>query len=68
MAILRVEMTIDDSPRCPRCGKLLAQMLARPWSLRCPRCKTEVGESDPRITAHIRSLDTPSNRGVQKSI
>jgi len=32
--------TVDRSPRCRRCGKLLARYLTRPWRIDCPRCKT----------------------------
>ena len=29
----------DRRPRCSNCRKLLAEMVTRPWVLRCPRCK-----------------------------
>lgn len=31
---------IDTAPRCKQCGKKLAEELARPWLIRCTRCKT----------------------------
>jgi phage FluMu protein Com len=27
--------------RCANCGKLLAEMLTAPWSIRCSRCKAD---------------------------
>ena len=34
---------VDLRPRCWRCGRILAERLARPWSMRCSRsrCKAE---------------------------
>lgn len=28
----------DEQPRCWRCHKKLANALARPWDITCPRC------------------------------
>lgn len=36
---------VDRDIRC-MCNKLLAELAARPWAIRCPRCKTLV-QSDP---------------------
>ena len=33
------EITIDIEPRCPSCNKMLAFKVARPWILKCLRCK-----------------------------
>jgi phage FluMu protein Com len=30
---------VDREPRCWRCGKKLAELLTRPWRIRCVRCK-----------------------------
>jgi hypothetical protein len=32
------DVEVDPAPRCPACGRQLAEYLARPWSLRCRRC------------------------------
>lgn len=29
----------DEMPRCWRCNRLLAEMLTRPWTIVCNRCK-----------------------------
>jgi hypothetical protein len=29
----------DEAPRCWRCSRLLAELVTRPWSIRCGRCK-----------------------------
>ena len=31
----------DTQPRCWRCNKLLAEMVTRPWTIKCMRCKVE---------------------------
>lgn len=31
----------DIQPRCDECGKLLAELVTRPWLIRCVRCKAE---------------------------
>jgi phage FluMu protein Com len=31
--------TVDQKPKCWRCGKLLAEYVSRPWKFVCPRCK-----------------------------
>ncbi|WIC89051.1 hypothetical protein SEA_OTTAWA_5 [Arthrobacter phage Ottawa] len=52
--------TIDVAPRCRECGKLLAVNVARPWTIRCPRCKTEntgTSHGHPRETRAVRSAD-----------
>jgi phage FluMu protein Com len=36
------ETQVDHKPKCWRCGKLLAEYVARPWRFTCPRCKAEV--------------------------
>jgi phage FluMu protein Com len=51
---------IDLEPRCHGCGKLLAMMVARPWTIRCPRCKADnSGEhyGHPRSTRVINVGD-----------
>jgi phage FluMu protein Com len=37
----------DLAPRCWRCGKLLAELLTRPWRIRCPRCRALNGTAPP---------------------
>lgn len=37
---------LDQDVRCWRCGKLLIEMAARPWRVRCARCK-EANVSPP---------------------
>jgi phage FluMu protein Com len=32
---------VDQKPKCWRCGRLLAEYVARPWRFNCPRCKAE---------------------------
>lgn len=32
------QVDVDLDPRCPHCGKKLAEYLAVPWSLRCRHC------------------------------
>jgi DNA-directed RNA polymerase subunit RPC12/RpoP len=39
---------VDRDIHCPRCKRLLAESIARPYSLRCPRCKLLV-ESRPAV-------------------
>jgi phage FluMu protein Com len=29
----------DERPRCWRCQRLLAELVTRPWAIRCGRCK-----------------------------
>ena len=29
----------DQRPRCWRCRRVLAELLTRPWELKCTRCK-----------------------------
>jgi len=29
----------DEEVRCYRCGRLLAELVSRPWRIRCSRCK-----------------------------
>jgi phage FluMu protein Com len=31
----------DESPRCWRCNRLLAELLTRPWVIVCTRCKAK---------------------------
>lgn len=31
----------DAKPRCWRCKRLLAEMVSRPWSITCSRCKAQ---------------------------
>ncbi len=31
--------TADELPRCWRCGRLMAEMVTRPWRIKCGRCK-----------------------------
>jgi hypothetical protein len=33
---------IDYEPKCDACGRVQAEFLARPYSLRCRRCKAQV--------------------------
>jgi hypothetical protein len=30
----------DERPRCEGCNKLLAELVTRPWTIKCVRCKT----------------------------
>lgn len=30
---------VDERPRCWRCDRLLAETVARPWRIKCSRCK-----------------------------
>lgn len=30
---------VDRQPRCWRCNKKLAESVARPWEIKCRRCK-----------------------------
>jgi phage FluMu protein Com len=32
---------VDQQPRCGKCGKLLAEYVARPWKFVCVRCKAQ---------------------------
>lgn len=51
---------IDVAPRCHQCGKLLAVNVARPWTIRCPRCKQENSgdhHGHPRETRAVRSTE-----------
>lgn len=32
---------IDTAPRCWKCGRVLMAYAARPWSVRCKRCRSE---------------------------
>ena len=34
------EPITDNRPRCGQCNKLMAELLTRPWKIRCGRCKT----------------------------
>lgn len=34
--------TVDEEPRCPYCRKMLAYKAARPWEIKCNRCKVVV--------------------------
>ena len=36
--VLRGDQRVDTDVRCGACSKLLAEMTARPWRIRCPRC------------------------------
>ena len=36
-----VTRIVDREPRCWRCRKKLAESLARPWEIRCVRCKAK---------------------------
>jgi hypothetical protein len=31
----------DEAPRCWRCGRKLAELVSRPWSIRCRRCHAQ---------------------------
>jgi len=37
-------LSTDHAVRCGGCNKMLAEMVSRPWRIRCPRCK-ETNES-----------------------
>ena len=48
----------DQRPRCWRCGRVLAELLTRPWELSCSRCKAanasrsdavRLSEADPSV-------------------
>jgi phage FluMu protein Com len=42
---LGVAVTVlDRGPRCWRCGRKLAEVVARPWVIRCSRCKAQNGQ------------------------
>jgi hypothetical protein len=45
MAIRRPSpaVAVDQAPRCWRCGRKLAEYLARPWLIVCQRCKAKNG-------------------------
>lgn len=32
---------VDQQIRCWRCGRLLIDFAARPWRIRCARCKAD---------------------------
>jgi hypothetical protein len=33
------QVEVDVEPRCPKCGRMLGYLLARPWAVQCSRCK-----------------------------
>lgn len=39
----------DTFPRCPRCNKLLAEQVARPWRIRCARCGMIAGVAPVQV-------------------
>ncbi len=43
--------TIDREPRCWKCGRRLAEYIARPWSMRCQKCKTPNASAPPSSQA-----------------
>lgn len=50
----------DVEPRCRQCGKKLAEQVARPWLIRCPRCKVENGghwQGVPRHTVLVPEVE-----------
>lgn len=38
---MSTRVAIDIGPRCHGCNKKLAEEVARPWTIRCPRCKQD---------------------------
>lgn len=50
----------DVLPRCSGCNKLLGEKLTRPWTIRCPRCKTvnEVPGPGEARTLVVETRDT----------
>lgn len=34
---------VDESPRCWRCNRKLAEFVARPWRFTCPKCNAVNG-------------------------
>ena len=47
------EVEVDVEPRCPKCGRMLGYLLARPWAVQCSRCKVRQ-ESQIQIAAKLR--------------
>lgn len=37
---------IDERPHCWRCDRALCEYAARPWSIRCRRCKAQNKSKD----------------------
>ena len=35
------DTTLEEPPRCWRCGRALAAFAKHPWSIRCKRCKAD---------------------------
>ena len=46
LAEQQIQTSVDHAPRCWRCDKALAILLARPWQIVCPRCKA-TNKRDP---------------------
>lgn len=38
-------IAVDVKPRCPKCRKLLAEAVTRPWAITCGRCKHPVTQA-----------------------
>lgn len=34
-------VVVDRPPKCPSCGRPVGEYMARPWSVRCRKCKTQ---------------------------
>ena len=56
---MSVDPIIDHAPCCWRCGRTLAEMLARPWQLKCRRCKAP---NKAEVPTNVRPhTDTPAS-------
>jgi hypothetical protein len=45
----REAILADVEPRCSRCNKKLAELVARPWTITCVRCKSTNRGSAPTL-------------------
>lgn len=46
-------IALDLKPRCVDCDKLLAEAVARPWVIRCVRCKHVNTSEETRVPRSI---------------
>lgn len=46
----------DLRPRC-QCNRLLAEMVTRPWTIMCPRCKTVCHSTDRQTPPFQRIIE-----------
>lgn len=67
------EPKTDSGPRCTDCGRKLAELVTRPWVIRCTRCKaTNIGfmrhqEAATRALA-AEVEDAQSHREARKPV